>query len=396
LDFITMPPTSKKRKSHFTEDLKKEFPYLEKKFKEDPNCSDIFCRMCSSTFSIANGGKYLINRHLDSDSSSKQITSFYSKNQPEAQDLELAAREGVFAFHTVLHNHSFRSMDCTAKIIQEMYDKKFNCSRTKCEAIAVKVLSPFVLESIRNEISNAAFVTLSLDCSNHGKRKISAVEVAVTLKSIVDNLGLRRSEKFIGSSTKKLLQKLDFEGEIREAKFMEYVDSFFETALEYLKNWTAEFDKTEKTDSVEALENVVTEAKCYGLNLDEAKLFDEYSCLNAYLTKENLVELESAAGIDEKWQRILHHFDAEAIPMPLLSLVVGFALCLPGTNASVERVFFIMNDVWSSEKTTLGLETLKALLNLKINANYSCRELHTELKKQPAILKQIHSSNKYL
>jgi len=47
------------------------------------------------------------------------------------------------------------------------------------------------------------------------------------------------------------------------------------------------------------------------------------------------------------------------------SLIVEYILCLPGSNASVERVFSNMNKIWSSEKTQLGVCVLKAILITK-------------------------------
>ncbi|ODM92686.1 putative zinc finger protein [Orchesella cincta] len=406
-----------KRKCHFTEEMKKEHPFLEKKFKGDDDSGDLFCRMCSGTFSISNGGQYDINRHLKSDmhkkamiakASTKPVTAFFSKNQPESQDLELAAREGLFAFHSVLHNHSFRSMDCTSKIIKEIYDTKFTCSRTKCEAIAVKILSPYILGKIRKELDNSkndpknelylSFLLHQAKMFNDTvklleKEHACASEIGTILKSIINNLELRRSEQFIGTNTSKLLHNLIEAGEIQENSFRKYTDSFFETAIEYLNNWTADFEAVQFLDWIQLrkqvkwgdLEKVVTDGKSYGLHIDESALFNEYSCLKAYLTNEKLQELQTIPKIDERWQAILSHFETETIQTPVLESIVEFSLCLPGTNASVERSFSILNNIWSSEKSQLSLETLKGLMNLKINANCSCKEFYADLRKRPEI-----------
>jgi len=555
-------------------------------------------------------------------STSQPMTAYFSSSSnPSANDLDLAAREGVFAYHTVAHNHSFRSIDCTSKLVKELYDKKFTCSRTKCEAIAVNVLSPFIFEEIRKDLDEAKFVTLSLDSSNHAstkllpiqvqyfsaqsgmKRKmlelhsvpgetseiltgrllktaqdfhleskiiaigadntntnfggvrrmgknnvfykfkeklgrnllgigcsahivhnamevaaynlpvaveamivkiynyfhiytvrteelkefcsfvnieykkllgssntrwlslgpaiermleiysgvrsyflsqskcpkqfstffedpknevyltflfsqakmfneciqkmekdsVCAAEVGNLLTSIVDNLKLRRAENFIGSSTRKLLRKLVSEGDIQEKTFLQHTDSFFDTAIEYLENWTKDFDKIRFLDWTllkkpikwEDLESAMENGKQYGLVLEETKLFDEYSCLNSFLTAEKMEDLQSCAKIDEKWQKVFVHFDTNDIALPLVKEIVEFSLCLPGTNASVERCFSIMNDVWSSEKMQLSVETLKAVATLKNNACICCREFYNKLRNNPSVLTKIHSSQKY-
>jgi hypothetical protein len=42
-----------------------------------------------------------------------------------------------------------------------------------------------------------------------------------------------------------------------------------------------------------------------------------------------------------------------------------FLFCLPGTSAATERVFSHMNSTWTSDKTQLGVDTLKAVLVAK-------------------------------
>ena len=42
--------------------------------------------------------------------------------------------------------------------------------------------------------------------------------------------------------------------------------------------------------------------------------------------------------------------------------VVGFILCLPESRAPVERIFSVMNNMWTKEKSRLSVETMKAML----------------------------------
>jgi hypothetical protein len=50
---------------------------------------------------------------------------------------------------------------------------------------------------------------------------------------------------------------------------------------------------------------------------------------------------------DKRWQEILRHFKQEDIPLKSISTVVEFTLSLPGTNAAVERVFSLVNALWT-------------------------------------------------
>jgi hypothetical protein len=55
-------------------------------------------------------------------------------------------------------------------------------------------------------------------------------------------------------------------------------------------------------------------------------------------------------------------------------------MSLPGTSASVERVFSIMGNIWSAERGRLSVSTVKHLLNVNINSDLSCCEFYDVIK----------------
>jgi hypothetical protein len=71
---------------------------------------------------------------------SQKVTSNFTKEIITDEDKHIATEEGFFAFHTIKHNHSFGSMDCTSAVIRNPHVQKFSCGRTNCEAIVVNVL----------------------------------------------------------------------------------------------------------------------------------------------------------------------------------------------------------------------------------------------------------------
>jgi hypothetical protein len=77
----------------------------------------------------------------------------------------LAADEATFAYHVCMHNQSFRSMDCTSKIIRKLYDKTFTCSRKKAQAIIVSVLAPYAMAVFRNQHEKPNYVSITIDCA---------------------------------------------------------------------------------------------------------------------------------------------------------------------------------------------------------------------------------------
>lgn len=88
----------------------------------------------------------------------------------------------------------------------------------------------------------------------------------------------------------------------------------------------------------------------------------------------------------------LNNNDCEYIE---IATIVEYILCLPGTSASVERIFSAINKTWTSDKTRLEVETLKAILIVKCNLKYPCVDFFKYLKTKPALIRQIASNDKY-
>jgi hypothetical protein len=90
-------------------------------------------------------------------SCSKKVTSYFTKETITDECKHIAAQEGLFAFHTIKHSHSFRSMDCTSSVISRLHEEKFTCGRTKCESFAVNVLAPFAMQQILEELESVTY-----------------------------------------------------------------------------------------------------------------------------------------------------------------------------------------------------------------------------------------------
>jgi hypothetical protein len=115
-------------------------------------------------------------------------------------------------------------------------------------------------------------------------------------------------------------------------------------------------------------------------DIDDNVLYDEFLCIKQYVNLEKLAEWRSARkSLDEYWMEIISHF----------------LLCLHVTNALTERVFFFMNSLWTSEKTQLSVETLKAVLITRVNFEHTCLDFFKMLCGKRGILKKTPLSQKY-
>lgn len=165
------------------ESLQEKYSFI-KKSKTD---SDVRCIICNAEFNISHGGKSDIESHLKSSrhkkslnaaSSSQQVTNFFKGSTLTKLDLQIAACEGVWAYHVINSNYSFRSTDCASKIIRICFQMvKFTCARTKCESIATGVFAPYVLEELQKDLSDCHYASLMTDASNHGNVKMFPVVV---------------------------------------------------------------------------------------------------------------------------------------------------------------------------------------------------------------------------
>jgi len=70
-------------------------------------------------------------------------------------------------------------------------------------------------------------------------------------------------------------------------------------------------------------------------------------------------------------------------------------ILIPGTNASVERVFSHMNRLWTDEKNRLKINTVKTMITVKPFFKVTCSEFHNLLSENEKLQKEIHSNQKY-
>ena len=114
--------------------MQAEFSFL-KKFKEEPGYeAEVMCSVCKCKFSIGYGGRRDIlkhvstNKHKSADRASTisaVLTKFFKCKEPNKDDLQCAAKEATFSYHTVQHDLSFKSANCHSKLICKLYDSKF-------------------------------------------------------------------------------------------------------------------------------------------------------------------------------------------------------------------------------------------------------------------------------
>lgn len=623
-------PKRQRRLCKFTEELAKEFPFIKKAKTE----TDVTCQKCLSFFSIGSGGRRDITRHLSSEkhkkmvsaaASSSSVTTHFRNKEFGTKEANLAASEALFSFHTVAHNHSFRSMDCTSKIIQKRFENKFTSSRTKSEAIVKKVLAPYAVSELLKELEKVHYISIFSDASNHKDIKLfptlvryfslefgicvkimdfvslpgetsevitnslietlkknkledklaaycadnantnfggvsrkgiknvyhklnenlnqniigigcaahiihntiktaadllpvdvetvvekiyfhfyiftvrvetlknfcdeagveynkilnssktrwlalmpaieriiklfqplksyflslekcpvyisnffsnetsemwlkfmhcqsslfyqtvkivednksTAVQVSSEINKLILKLQARKDEHFLPLIIRDDLRKLCEDGQINREWFLNHVNMFYQNCLDYLNLWSAQFKEINCFEWTE-LKNVPewnAVQSCISFMserfpthiIDENLLFDEVTYLKKYVTDEKITGWDNRnVPLELKWLEVFNFFKEQHIPFRNILKAVEFSLCLPGTNAPTERTFSVMNNIWTNEKSQLGVETLKAMLMVRCNIANTCEEFLLKIEKNYDLLKRVHSAEKYL
>ena len=172
-----------KRKNLFLKEYCKQFNGVKRSFKGE--CF-AHCSVCNCDINLECIEKAAISAHIETGKHKKSAqtlqsnqsmkTFFKSQSAPTADDHNAAANESTWAFHTVKHQQSFLSNDCTSNLFKAMFSdssiaKKFSSARTKVASIITGVLAPLAQKTILSELGTQPF-SISVDASNHDELKL--------------------------------------------------------------------------------------------------------------------------------------------------------------------------------------------------------------------------------
>ena len=133
--------------------------------------------------------------------------------------------------------------------------------------------------------------------------------------------------------------------------------------------------------------NFIANNSFFNINND-GKLFSEFTLLNEYITDKKISEWNTAKETTEsRWVEIFKHFKNNNLEHQNILRIAEYMLCLPGTNASIERMFSLINKIWVAEKTQVVVRN---------NVEMDCLQFFNFLKNRPDLLKEILSSEKYI
>ena len=119
------------------------------------------------------------------------------------------------------------------------------------------------------------------------------------------------------------------------------------------------------------------------------ELFDEVWALN--VLQKIPLDVFQKEKAEKKWMNIFARNDS----FPLLYKPISIVFSIPVGNAFVERVFSLVSAQWTKERNSLSEKTVEFILQVKVNLEVSCGEMHQIISKNKEAMEQIVSSAKY-
>ena len=136
--------------------------------------------------------------------------------------------------------------------------------------------------------------------------------------------------------------------------------------------------------------------KCPNVAISINSVFDEVTYRKQVLNSDILNKWQdNGISPSDRWKKVFDLLSELEIDTPNLRKLSAAYMCLPGSNAPVERIFSQMNALWTDEKNRFLVETIKTILMTKSTFNLSCDAFAKKLARNIATLKKIHGSEKY-
>lgn len=181
---------------------------------------------------------------------------------------------------------------------------------------------------------------------------------------------------------------------------------FYEALTTYLEKWSNSLDGTEIFSWMSLLEvpdwrNDIEPSLKYAQEciepglIDGDGVFDEVPLLQQVINAKLPAWTAEKVSSEQRWIETFEYMNQKNRPLKQFSLLVEFAFAIPGTSTEVERLFSVINDVWTPQKGQMLMPTLEAHLNIIMNSDLDCEQYYRSVEKNNSFLAKVHSNEKY-
>lgn len=182
--------------------------------------------------------------------------------------------------------------------------------------------------------------------------------------------------------------------------FTTSVGNFYKSCSTYMKKWSKWTDDLECLSWI-TLEREVTEQQI----LDSLKRMQDLGHqvkpistieidligLNQFVRNHVDQWNQNSVSACIRWKQV---FDALDDRISFHS-IVELALCLPASNATCERLFSEIKFLWTKNRSSFKLVTIKSILSLRYNLSTKCKDIIQVLVEDEHLRYQIRSQIKY-
>lgn len=141
---------------------------------------------------------------------------------------------------------------------------------------------------------------------------------------------------------------------------------------------------------------VLEEKTSYDLESKSSECFKQFACVKQYCSEEKLNDWNTKnVSAEARWVEIFCHLQKENVLFDEFSTLIEYVFCFPGTSTPAERIFSRVNKIWKSESSSFLIKTIKSILIVQFNMEFTCPEFHRYLITRENILKKISTQEKY-
>jgi hypothetical protein len=103
----------------------------------------------------------------------------------------------------------------------------------------------------------------------------------------------------------------------------------------------------------------------YYEDFDEDEFFNEFSHTTDISGNKMSDWNTNLITTVERWSEVLEFVQSEGISLRNIHVILQFSLSIPGTSASIKRVFCITYVLWTDEENSFLVETIKSVIVTK-------------------------------
>ncbi|KAH9391469.1 hypothetical protein TYRP_007077 [Tyrophagus putrescentiae] len=135
--------------------------------------------------------------------------------------------------------------------------------------------------------------------------------------------------------------------------------------------------------------------------LNSTEVIRENSQINIAQLQENIEAVNlfistrpaswATLSTSERWLNLLNSVSG----LIALEKAASFILTLPGTNATIERLFSEIKNFWTDSKDSMTLATVNTIMKIRYNYERDCQKVLQMLVTDTALRRKVRENNKY-